>query len=114
MSAKQRRRLSVAQWREVLDRFEPGTQTVASFCAREGVCVASFHRWRARLAGQAAGASHGGRKAVAPSPVPHRSAGFVEIGPLTPTPPPDPTRTPAGLLLRLDLGGGLVLQISRP
>jgi len=114
MSTRQRRRLSEAQWRDLLGRFEPGTQTVAAFCAREGVCAASFHRWRARVAGQAAGASRGGRKALATSPVRHRAAAFVDIGPLTPAASPEATRVPAGLLLRLDLGGGVVLQISRP
>ncbi len=113
MSTRQRRRLSVAQWRDLLGRFEPGTQTVAAFCAREGVCAASFHRWRARLARQAAGASRSCGKALAPNPVPDAAAGFVDIGPLSLAASAEATRASAGLLLRLDLGGGVVLQISR-
>lgn len=114
MSARRRRHLSVAQWRELLGRFEPETETVAEFCTREGVCAASFYRWRSRLAGQAGEVSRSGRKAHTETALTGRTAGFVDLGLLRPTASPDPTRVSAGLLLRLDLGGGVVLQISRP
>lgn len=114
MSARRRRHLSVAQWCELLGRFEPETETVAEFCRREGVCAASFYRWRSRLAGQAGEVSRAGRQARTETPLTGRPAGFVDLGPLVPTALPDPTRVSAGLLLRLDLGGGVVLQISRP
>jgi hypothetical protein len=114
MSAKRRRHLGVAQWDELLGRFEPRTETVAEFCAREGVCPASFYRWRSRLAGQTGEVSRAGHQARTPCAVAGRGAGFVDLGPL-PTASTGPTANlPAGLLLRLDLGGGVVLQISRP
>lgn len=114
MGATRRRRLGAAQWRDLLGRFEPEGETVAAFCAREGVCAASFYRWRARLAGPAAGASRAGRKPGTSAVSPRRAGGFVDLGSLTATVPAEPARVSAGLLLRLDLGGGVVLQISRP
>jgi transposase-like protein len=114
MSTTRRRRLSEAQWRDLLGRFEPQGETVATFCAREGVCAASFYRWRAHLEGQPAGTSRAGRKSGTSAPLTHQAAGFVSLGSLPPTAAAEPERVPAGVLLRLDLGGGVVLQISRP
>lgn len=114
MSARRRRHLSVAQWRELLGRLEPGTETVAEFCTREGVCAASFYRWRSRLAGQTGEVSRAGRKARTETLLTGRRAGFVDLGPLTTTSTGPTANVSAGLLLRLELGGGVVLQISRP
>jgi hypothetical protein len=114
MSAKQRRHLSVLQWRDLLGRFEPETETVAEFCSREGVCPASFYRWRARLAGQSGEVSRAGHQARTPSALAGRRAGFVDLGPLTSASSGPTVGVSGGLLLRLDLGGGVVLQISRP
>ncbi len=114
MSARRRRHLSVAQWGELLGRFEPETETVAQFCTREGVCAASFYRWRSRLAGQAGKESRAGHRPRTPSALTGRKAGFVDLGPLTAASTGPTGNAPAGLLLRLDLGDGVVLQISRP
>lgn len=114
MSARRRRHLSVAQWGELLGRFEPETETVAQFCTREGVCAASFYRWRSRLAGQAGEESRAGHQPFTPPALAGRRSGFVDLGPLTAASTGPTGNAPAGLLLRLDLGGGVVLQISRP
>lgn len=39
-----------AQWRRRLERFELSNMSVARFCRREGVSVASFYHWRPKLA----------------------------------------------------------------
>ncbi|HEY9107624.1 MAG TPA: transposase [Roseateles sp.] len=114
MSAKRRRHLSEEQWRELLGRFEPGMETVAEFCRREGVCAASFYGWRSRLTGQSGAASRSERKARTASALSGRTGSFVDLGPLMPTAAPALTEVSAGLLLRLELGEGMVLQISRP
>jgi hypothetical protein len=114
MSARRRRHLSAAQWRELLGRFEPETETVAEFCTREGVCPASFYRWRSRLAGQSGEVSRAGHQPRTPPALTGHKAGFVDLGPLTAASTGPTGNAPAGLLLRLDLGGGVVLQISRP
>jgi hypothetical protein len=91
-------------------RFGEAGTTVNAFCAREGLSASSFYRWRERLGsvGDAGGAAprRGGRSERA---VPPRAAGFIDLGHLA-----TPTReASAGLELRLDLGGGVVLQIVR-
>lgn len=114
VSARRRRHLSTAQWRELLGRFEPETETVTEFCTREGVCLASFYRWRSRLAGQPGEVSRVEHRPRTPTASTGRRAGFVDLGPLSAASTGPTGNAPAGLLLRLDLGGGVVLQISRP
>ena len=113
MSAR-RRHLSGAQWRDVLGRFDSQAESVGEFCAREGVCASSFYRWRTRMAGKSPEPRRAGQPPLAASLAPHRAAGFVDLGPLMPPASPQDGPAPAGLLLRVDLGGGMVLQISRP
>lgn len=36
-------------WVDRIDRFEQAGQTVAQFCAAEGVSPASFYQWRRKL-----------------------------------------------------------------
>jgi len=36
-------------WVDRIDRFEKTSQTVAQFCAAEGVSPASFYQWRRKL-----------------------------------------------------------------
>lgn len=38
-----------AQWRQRLERFDLSNVSVARFCRREGVSVASFYHWRKKL-----------------------------------------------------------------
>jgi putative transposase len=110
MGGQGRRRLDTRSWREVMLRFGESGTTVSVFCAREGLSMSSFYRWRERLGsvGEAGGAAprRGGRSELAERP---RAAGFIDLGHLA-----GPTREAgAGLELRLDLGGGVVLQIVR-
>jgi hypothetical protein len=56
-------------------------------------------------------------RAPGPHPPPvlaGRRAGFVDLGPLTKASTGPTANVPGSLRLRLDLGGGVVLQISRP
>jgi putative transposase len=110
MGGQRRRRLDTRSWREVMLRFSEAGTTVSAFCAREGLSTSSFYRWRERLdsVGDAGGAAprRGGRSELAVQPT---AAGFIDLGHLA-----GPNRdTGAGLELRLDLGGGVVLQIVR-
>ena len=77
--------------------FEGSGLPVRRFCLREGLSVSSFQRWRARYRARPAPAVLP-QRAVAPS-------SFVDLGALG-----------AGrerFELRLDLGGGIVLQLAR-
>lgn len=76
-------------WAERLGRFRRSNQTVAQFCAAEGVSEPSFYVWRRTLVGDAK------------SPVPAATA-IVPIR-LTPSPacPPIEVLFPSGTILRL-------------
>lgn len=43
-----------AEWQARFERFRQGGQSVARFCARECVSVASFYQWRKKLQGSPA------------------------------------------------------------
>ena len=83
--------------------------TIAAFCRDESVSTATFHIWRAKLAAAS-------QVAAAPA----QPATFIDIGAVkgiagvTPvahsTTPVTPT---AGFDVRTDLGGGIVLTITR-
>ncbi len=109
MSGQRRRRLDAQTWREVLERFAAAGMTVGEFCGRERLSPSSFYRWRDRLhtASTQAVAARPLRDAgvaVAPGP-----AHFIELGSLA------SSRDVGGscLELHLDLGGGVVLRITR-
>ena len=108
MGGQRRRRLAPRSWREVMLRFGGAGATVSEFCAREGLSTSSFYRWRERLG---SGGDEGGLQ---------RAPGAVGTGHASPPPqasstwvdwPRRPREAGAGLELRLDLGGGVVLQI---
>jgi hypothetical protein len=84
----------------MLERFEASGLTAVAFCEREGISSKSLYRWRSLLARspeqtmvrQAVGAAH-------------TAAGFVDLGTLG--------RESSRVEVRLDLGGGVVLHLSR-
>lgn len=51
----------LAVWRERFERFSSSGLTVARFCARERVSVASFYHWRKKLGAPARPPRSGGR-----------------------------------------------------
>lgn len=103
-----RRRVDADGWSELLRRFDAATTTVDEFCAREGLSTSSFYRWRERLrrSGTAVAIPRARGNGMA---MPARS-GFIELGDLA----RPSCCTEAGWQVRLELGGGLVLQITRP
>ena len=67
------------------------------YCAREGISIASYHRWRRLLAAPTRCAMTTSEARAAPA--------FVDLSALT--------GAGSRLELRLDLGGGVILQIAR-
>ncbi len=106
MQGIRRQRRGAQAWRALLAQFAGSGLTVAAFCRRESVGTASFYRWRSQLAPASASAITV-RSPVAQA-APHATADFVDLGPLLTT-----ASAPAHFELRLDLGGGLVLQLRR-
>jgi len=79
-------------WVERLARFDHASQTVAEFCADEGVSPASFYQWRRRLRAEV--------------PAAETTARFVPVQ--------LPTTTPAEstAVLSLELPGGVRVRLE--
>jgi transposase len=76
------------RWQQRLEHFRRSGLTVADFCDREGLSVASFYAWKRRLAAD-----------PGPEPVPR----FVPVRIVTP---------PASAPVELILPSGLVLRLT--
>lgn len=112
MKAIKRRRLGEQAWGAVMRRFAGAGKTVDDFCSREGLSAASFYRWRTRLGAtgrQQTKAGSAGREQRAALSVQPSAPDFIDLGSL----PVATGDTCNALELRLDLGGGVVLQIVR-
>jgi hypothetical protein len=107
-----RRRLSDQQWQQLFVRFESCTQTVQEFCQTEGLSVSNFYRRRSSTA-VATGHTrntHRDRQMVEGTLI---GGGFVDLGCLSAPVPPSSKTSGATLSVRIDLGGGVILQIER-
>ncbi len=93
MSNRRVRRNS-EEWRELVARQMESGLSVAAFCEREGLSAVSFYQWRSRQSGPTPG----------PTSAPSSGGAFVDLGGLG---------GGGRLELRIDLGGGLVLQLAR-
>jgi histidine ammonia-lyase len=99
-----------AAWRSRLQRQAQSGKTIAAFCRDESVSTASFHIWRAKLA---AASGHAAQLA--------QPAAFIDLGTIASTAdvtsmghsPASAPVTAAGIDVRIDLGGGIVLTITR-
>ena len=91
-----RRHRSAAEWQTLITAHERSGLSQEAFCKGEGVSVMSLSNWRKRLSTQ----SDDSRTEKTPSPT------FIEIG---------NTMRPldAGVKVRLELGSGIVLELSR-
>jgi hypothetical protein len=102
---KTRRHLSAQAWQEVFGRFDASGESVTGFCRREGLHTSSFNRWRQRLSDPATVQAKTSGKASGQAP----AAGFIDVGSMVSAARPESAR----LEIRLDLGGGVVLQLVR-
>lgn len=107
MDNLQSQTLKEATWRTRLQRHAQSGKSIAAFCREEAVSTASFHIWRAKLAAVSVAS-------------PAQSA-FIDLGAIkdavdvTPrghAPVSRPAPSP-GVDVRIDLGGGIVLTITR-
>jgi hypothetical protein len=103
MSSKQEKRSgkrcrrSAAGWQALIQSHQRSGLSQASFCRREGISEVSLSSWRKKLAPAAKQAS------------PESMVSFIELGAALPL-----NRAPSkALTVRLELGGGMVLTVSR-
>jgi hypothetical protein len=100
MQTVKRRRLSADAWSAMVEKFEASGVPEAVFCQQERVSLASLQRWRTKSRSEP-GKNLPPTRTVASA----ESASFVDLGGL-------PMRS-GHLEVRLDFGGGVVLQLSR-
>jgi transposase-like protein len=102
------RRSSGAVWRERVERQERSGLSVQEFCDREGVSAWSLYRWKRRLRTGNDPAKRVSKPAgfVRGEPVPSPEA-FIDLGALR------SEREGPGWEIRLELGGGVILQLAR-
>jgi hypothetical protein len=101
MSEIKRRRLGTEAWRTLLARHAQSGLSVKGFWEQESIGTASFYQWRSNL-----GVTEDGSKSAAPpANESMQTAGFVDLGTLS-------DRT-SRVELRLDLGHGVTLHVSR-
>jgi len=88
-------RRSAESWRVLVAKQVESGLSVAAFCARERLSAANFYQWRTRL---------GGGAAEVPAAASAAGGAFVDLGALGGR---------GRFELRIELGGGLVLQLAR-
>jgi len=86
----------------MLERFEASGLSALGFCQQEGISVASLNRWRLKFRQEASSPSV--KRADVPAAT-AATAEFVDLGALR--------SCSSRMDLRLDFGGGVVLQLSR-
>lgn len=102
-------RRTQAQWSQLLKGFAGSELNVAQYCAQHGVSVSNFYRWRAVL-GEVGVPGSRQTKRKAPASIKE----FVDLGPLErAVPNPVADIGVRRIDLRLDLGAGMVLTLSR-
>jgi hypothetical protein len=105
---RSRRHLSAQAWAEVFRRFDGSGESVTGFCKREGLHTSSFRRWQRRLASMAATPLTTQAREPREATRQASATSFIEVGAM------GAASQPAGRLeVRLELGGGLVLQVVR-
>lgn len=97
-----RQRRGESAWREIVARQEQSGLTVGEFCEREDLKAASLYSWRVRLRPQ--GAGKGASPATSKSARAEKtSAEFIDLGAIG--------ASRGRFEVRLDLGGGVLLQL---
>ncbi len=94
------RRRSREEWQTVLARFAESELGVEPFCVREGLSESSFRRWRSVLGDEASPVVCPAARQVS------EPTGFVDAGTLK-------LGGTGRVELRLDLGDGVILHLSR-
>jgi len=93
------RRRSIESWRELVARQASSGLSVQAFCRQQRLNTWTFYGWRSRLRQRTAAPE------TAAVDGPTEPAGFIDLGALS--------RSSSRYEIRLDLGGGAVLQVVR-
>ena len=102
---KTSRRRDASTWREIVDRQVQSGSTATEFCEREGLSLASFYGWRSKLRGKSDADSGAVTVTEKPKPAQTNPGRFIDLGALGMSGP--------RIEVRLELGGGVALQVVR-
>jgi len=94
------RRRSIETWRELLALQASSGLSVQAFCRQQRLNTWTFYGWRSRLRQRTAVPETAAAADGSTEP-----AGFIDLGALS--------RSSSRYEIRLDLGGGVVLQVVR-
>ena len=100
---KMSRRRSEQTWRELVTQQVDSGVSVQAFCERERLNVNTFYGWRSKLRTRTA--VNAGKASVSTAKVSDPAGGFIDLGSLE--------DSASRYEIRLDLGGGVVLQVVR-
>jgi putative transposase len=103
MMEKRRTRRDASTWREIVDRQVHSGSTAAQFCESEGLSLASFYGWRSKLRQKSDAGP--GSVAVTTRAAETKPGRFIDLGALGMSGP--------RIEVRLELGGGVALQLVR-
>ena len=99
-----RQRRSGSAWRELVARQEQSGLTVTEFCEQEGLKAASLYGWRVRLRQQRTG-TKSSPTISSKADVRKSAEEFIDLGAIG--------ASRSRFEVRLDLGGGVLLQLVR-
>ncbi len=102
MEQTRRQRRDASAWRALVSGFEQSGLSVAQFCEQHGIGAASFYHWRSRLSPPRT--ARKSRTRVTPVATAARS-GFLDLGTLG--------SQSSRMDMRLELGGGIVVHLTR-
>jgi transposase-like protein len=104
MDQTPRRRRNGSTWREIVARQEQSGLTVTEFCEKEGLKAASLYGWRVRLRQEPTGTKSS--PSISSRPGAQKTAEeFIDLGSIG--------ASRGCFEVRLDLGGGVQLQLVR-
>jgi len=98
-------RRDASTWREIVDRQVQSGSTAAEFCEREGLSLASFYGWRSKLRQKSDAVPGSVPVTTKPMPAETNPGRFIDLGALGMSGPRSE--------VRLELGGGVALQLVR-
>jgi transposase-like protein len=98
MEQRKRIRRGVAGWQRLFSRQSGSGLSIPEFCRREGINASLFRRWRLTL-------KYSEHRVTRSEPTAEVSAPFIDLGDLRSGAP--------RFEVRLDLGGGVILNIAR-
>lgn len=95
ISSTTRSRHSKEEWRQLVNEFHASELSRQEFCETRGVTLSRLEKWIVHFC-----------REVQPQPV----SPFMDLGTMSPAPVVPPV---SGFEVRLELGGGMVLTLSR-